>query len=269
MGIETGFDLYPPLSKGDQRQWEQFLAKVKKNCAGDPTMQWHPKKSPRAAIVFAVGEDPSLPKNGHTFRCFSSKVQSTNEVEDCINKVASMAEEHFGKRRIHRWFDGYDDSYSLYICEESEEGREQEEDAPPSSCGTEPKPLCSNHSSGHEGCKRIASKTCANCQLLAYCSRECQLAHWPIHKKECRGLLASDHWRPKWAIEERLPAFISGQARSPLQSIPRLSSIYLWGNTPAYDLLSLWTIRHLHHKDRLSGFRRPSQRHSNGCQLEG
>ena len=28
-------------------------------------------------------------------------------------------------------------------------------------------------------------KTCRRCQISSYCSRECQLACWPVHKMEC------------------------------------------------------------------------------------
>lgn len=32
-----------------------------------------------------------------------------------------------------------------------------------------------------------ASKTCASCHLAWYCSRQCQLAAWPAHKKACKA----------------------------------------------------------------------------------
>ena len=31
-----------------------------------------------------------------------------------------------------------------------------------------------------------ANFTCSKCQFPHYCSRQCQLAHWPIHKEECK-----------------------------------------------------------------------------------
>ena len=43
---------------------------------------------------------------------------------------------------------------------------------------------------------------CADCSKF-YCSRECQVRHWPIHKKECRD--RSDH-HDRAAVAGRTPA---------------------------------------------------------------
>ena len=40
-------------------------------------------------------------------------------------------------------------------------------------------PRCGN-SCGQQGTKR-----CSKCQTVYYCSKECQKAHWKIHKKAC------------------------------------------------------------------------------------
>jgi len=36
-------------------------------------------------------------------------------------------------------------------------------------------------------CKAIAIKKCAKCEKVYYCTRECQIKHWPIHKATCRA----------------------------------------------------------------------------------
>ena len=36
------------------------------------------------------------------------------------------------------------------------------------------------------GCSGAGLKKCAGCLEVYFCSRECQLAHWPAHKADCR-----------------------------------------------------------------------------------
>jgi len=51
--------------------------------------------------------------------------------------------------------------------------------------------LCANCGKGEEA--GINLKTCTACKLVKYCSRECQIAHRPQHKKECRKRAAELH----------------------------------------------------------------------------
>ena len=46
-----------------------------------------------------------------------------------------------------------------------------------------PQRVCSSCGQA-EGEHRL--KTCAKCNTVLYCSRDCQTAHWKVHKKECR-----------------------------------------------------------------------------------
>jgi hypothetical protein len=46
-----------------------------------------------------------------------------------------------------------------------------------------------------ESCPK-AFKHCSKCRTAVYCSRECQLAAWPSHKRDCKRLAAereADH----------------------------------------------------------------------------
>ena len=44
--------------------------------------------------------------------------------------------------------------------------------------------ICANCGKGEEG--GINLKSCTACKLVKYCNRECQIAHRPQHKKECK-----------------------------------------------------------------------------------
>ena len=51
--------------------------------------------------------------------------------------------------------------------------------------------LCANCGKGEEA--SINLKSCAACMLVKYCSRDCQAAHRPQHKKECKRRAAELH----------------------------------------------------------------------------
>jgi len=53
--------------------------------------------------------------------------------------------------------------------------------------------ICANCSKGGEGDNDIQLKTCTGCKMVKYCSRECQIAHRPQHKKECKKRAAQLH----------------------------------------------------------------------------
>jgi hypothetical protein len=36
-----------------------------------------------------------------------------------------------------------------------------------------------------DGCRKVASFTCSKCKIQRYCSRDCQVKHWPTHKANC------------------------------------------------------------------------------------
>ena len=53
--------------------------------------------------------------------------------------------------------------------------------------------VCSNCGKGGEGDNDIQLKTCTACKMVKYCSRECQIAHRPQHKKECKKRVKELH----------------------------------------------------------------------------
>ena len=59
------------------------------------------------------------------------------------------------------------------------------------SCSSDNISKCANCGKGEEG--SISLKSCTACKMVKYCSRECQIAHRPQHKKECRKRAAELH----------------------------------------------------------------------------
>ena len=51
--------------------------------------------------------------------------------------------------------------------------------------------VCANCGKGEEESDNL--KTCTACKLVKYCSRECQIAHRPQHKRECKKRAAELH----------------------------------------------------------------------------
>ena len=51
--------------------------------------------------------------------------------------------------------------------------------------------ICANCGKGEEESNKL--KACTACKLVKYCNRECQIAHRPQHKKECKKRAAELH----------------------------------------------------------------------------
>jgi len=55
----------------------------------------------------------------------------------------------------------------------------------------ESKHHCAACGDSDDGCGSL--KACTACNLVKYCNRSCQVAHWPAHKKACKKRLAKHH----------------------------------------------------------------------------
>ena len=51
--------------------------------------------------------------------------------------------------------------------------------------------ICANCGKGEEGSASL--KACTACKMVKYCNRECQIAHRPQHKKQCKKRAAELH----------------------------------------------------------------------------
>ncbi|RCI15981.1 hypothetical protein L249_3026 [Ophiocordyceps polyrhachis-furcata BCC 54312] len=98
-----------------------------------------------------------------------------------------------------------------------------------------PEFVCTNWTAENSECKKQGRYTCKNCLLVAYCGPECQKAHWPQHKMDCRMALGRDDWQPSWVDEKRRPAFYDKEN----QERRTVISKYIWGNSPAIDIVKL------------------------------
>lgn len=127
MGIDAGFDMVPPLSKGivDRHNWRKFIDFIKEHYNDDAQVEIKPNY-----INFKAGEHPKLPFEGHKFLRFSSKVSgaiaAASGVERYINTVTRVAQVHFGSR-VQYWNEGADQrgSYDWNKVHESIRSYEQ------------------------------------------------------------------------------------------------------------------------------------------------
>lgn len=102
MGVDAGFDIFPPLDSSNQKEWDDFLAKVKETFADDSAFQEDEKR-----IYFVVGEHPTLTKTAEDFRTFTSKISGSCVLaEKYIEIVAKIARSHF-RDRVHLWNEEY------------------------------------------------------------------------------------------------------------------------------------------------------------------
>ncbi|CAF3612824.1 unnamed protein product [Fusarium graminearum] len=99
---------------------------------------------------------------------------------------------------------------------------------------TTPSLPCANCPPDGVGCQKVGKSSCGNCRLVVYCGLECQKAHWPIHKLDCKSPLSKETWTPNWILTNRIPAFIGN-----MPTITFGGKKYLWGNVPALDVLQL------------------------------
>ncbi|KAH6906714.1 hypothetical protein BKA70DRAFT_1286691 [Coprinopsis sp. MPI-PUGE-AT-0042] len=98
-------------------------------------------------------------------------------------------------------------------------------------------PCASNLASEQQHCPNPGTMRCGSCKLVSYCSKECQRFHWKTHKADCEHPMRSPKWTPAWMRERRKASYV-GTAWAPF-GVHNRPPVWLWGNTPAIDLLRL------------------------------
>ncbi|KAF3002142.1 hypothetical protein E8E14_002909 [Neopestalotiopsis sp. 37M] len=83
--------------------------------------------------------------------------------------------------------------------------------------------------------------SCAGCQLVQYCDKQCQTTHWSKHKRDCKAKVSKYDWAPKFELEKRSPGWAGGKpppamddGPSPSMTLPGLNR-----KMPAIDVLCL------------------------------
>ena len=108
MGIDTGFDMVPHLSKGavDKQNWQSFIKVIKKRYPNDNLVEIKPNY-----LTFKAGEHPLLPFEGHKFLRFSSKISGSHAkgVEQYIETVTRVTQVSFGSQ-VRCWNEAADES---------------------------------------------------------------------------------------------------------------------------------------------------------------
>ena len=123
MGVDKGFDFYPPLTDSDVDKVSTALPDnvVKEYLFQTTSLKYRPSGRPflmksekyktddnmaieRDAIVFKQGEHPCLELDGHRFRRFSAKISGSHQgdVETYLDEIKIIAKRHFGWR-VHLW----------------------------------------------------------------------------------------------------------------------------------------------------------------------
>lgn len=78
-------------------------------------------------------------------------------------------------------------------------------------------------------CLNPAKFTCSKCGLHAYCSKECQVAQWSVHKDECKRACS---YVPFFESQHRDPVISDAVHTRKPNHID-----YLWGDMPAVDVV--------------------------------
>ncbi len=93
MGVDEGFDLYPPLENNDtdNEKWDHFLSNVISYYEekADSNMTFNADGD----IVFTQGEHPTLFRKAYRFRRFSATIYGRNagNVSEYLREVREIA----------------------------------------------------------------------------------------------------------------------------------------------------------------------------------
>mmetsp|Transcript_2727 Transcript_2727/g.3228 ORF Transcript_2727/g.3228 Transcript_2727/m.3228 type:complete len:204 (+) Transcript_2727:168-779(+) len=104
MGIDIGFDIFPPLGHQEEDRWVRLLQIIESLYSADPVLV-----RTESHLEFKIGEHPLLDLDCTKFRRFSSKISGRHgAAETYLKSVYQIARMVFGDLRVHWWSDyGY------------------------------------------------------------------------------------------------------------------------------------------------------------------
>ncbi|KAI9670015.1 MAG: hypothetical protein M1831_007051 [Alyxoria varia] len=117
---------------------------------------------------------------------------------------------------------------------------------------------CSNIQQLDDGalklCEGTAKMLCGGCTLVQYCSKECQHAHWKMHRIHCQAPLFTDY-KPFWELDKRSnrlnlhlpPTYINFDRVKDMQG-----RTWFWSDLPAFDVLNMEANEGTHYEKDLA-----------------
>ncbi|KAK7734365.1 hypothetical protein SLS57_000059 [Botryosphaeria dothidea] len=81
---------------------------------------------------------------------------------------------------------------------------------------------------------------CSRCRAVAYCSKDCQYAHWPTHKPDCKrpNYILEAHVLPNDITNPPVKRVLSCPARATFYELHRaLQVVFGWAGTHDWDFV--------------------------------
>ncbi len=142
------------------------------------------RKTPEVVIIVGGGAHLDLIEKALLGLGCTMREKTGTSTEEILSvsldesSVLSLAPGRIKKELHEQLIDGIANSLSVITLEEDEESTESEK----KNCV----PSLASHLCNAVDCNKSAPLTCSRCQAAHYCSKDCQLKHWGIHKLTCR-----------------------------------------------------------------------------------
>lgn len=103
---------------------------------------------------------------------------------------------------------------------------------------------CANTNSG---CSNLGTKKCGSCQIVSYCSRECQVADWGSHKALCKRFTIAIT-QATAAIKEATATSLASSSSAPNTEATEETGPFLFAHTADEE----WVARKQYLEDKIN-----------------